>query len=155
MTAFQHVIEYVSKFYRGPYELDPWRMLLVLYLADWRSALERERPVTDIKWRVADIGPVPENLGIIRAKIEATMQAPPDFSSIKDPSLAIPDNVCLLSQDESEIVDFVIERVASRDVGKLSQLVFSTFPLMTQPMSAPLNLVALAKKYKAELRHHS
>ena len=155
MASFQHVLEYICKFDHGPYPLDETRLFLTMYLVDWRSAIERSKPVTDITWQIEEFGPAPTEPTLNGAAISALVTAAPDFTSISDRSLAIRDNVCHLSAEESQIVDFVIERTSKKSPAQLAQLVFSTFPFMTQPSRAPLNLVALAQKYNRDYRHAS
>lgn len=153
MASFQHVLEYICKFDHGPHSLDEGRLFLILYLVDWRSAIERGEPLTDVTWQIEEFGPAPTESHGEQAVISALLDDEPDFTSLRDKSLAIADNVCHLSAEESQIVDFVMDRAARKSPAELAQLVFSTFPFMTQPTHAPLNLVALAEKYNRGYRN--
>ena len=151
MARFQQVIEYVCRRYESAYRLDQSRLGLILYLIDWRSAIERRKPITDIAWRVEEFGPQPD-LESSRFAISAVTASPPDFTSLSMNPLPAMQRVDL-SAEEISVIEFVISTVAMKSDLELQQLVRSTFPVLTQPKTAPLNLVALAAQYDREYRH--
>jgi len=151
MARFQQVIEYVCRRYQSTHRLDRNRLGLILYLIDWRSAIERREPVTDIAWRIEEFGPELD-VESSRFVISAVTACPPDFSSLSTTSLPEIQTVDL-TPAEVEVADFVLATVATKSNHELHQLVQSTFPVLTQPKTAPLNLVALAARYDREYRH--
>ena len=55
-----------------------------------------------------------------------------------------------LNKEEREILDFVIASAASKNWTDFQRLVYSTYPIITQPRFATLDLVELAAKYKQQ-----
>ncbi|HUO84708.1 MAG TPA: hypothetical protein VM534_06290 [Thermoanaerobaculia bacterium] len=149
MADFQHVINEIVRRYRGEHELHPERIGMILYLIDWRSAIERGNVLTDVNWVVSDYGP--EARDRTGHSLTAITQAPPDFSSLAG---EVPPGQGLLSDQEGRIVEFVLDSVSDRSDAELAQLVFSTFPMvMTQRPQTPLDLVSLAENYNQNYRN--
>ncbi|HEY2325776.1 MAG TPA: hypothetical protein VGJ82_23165 [Thermoanaerobaculia bacterium] len=145
------MIEYICRFYGGSAPMTQFRLGLTLYLTDWRSAIELGRAATDIRWKVENHNPTPEQ-GDLVFLVMARTSTPPDFSAIDHPREPLPVNFALPDEDRRTI-DFVLKVTRHMADQELMQLVYSTFPIMTQPDRAPLNLVALAERYNREFRH--
>lgn len=150
MAKFQQVIDYVCRRYASSHPLDRNRLGLILYLVDWKSAIERRKAVTDIVWRVEDFGPRPDAESAL-VVISARTACPPDFSSL---SAYVGTDIegFTLTSEELNVIEFVITSVSAKSDYELQHLVHSTFPMLKQPKTAPLNLVALAAQYDREYR---
>lgn len=146
MASVQTVLSYLSSIHRSDIELDHHRALLLLYLVDWRSAITRHEPVTNVTWKVEDFGPQPDSSYVLSG-----VMSPADWNAVSNRSRVEADRTtCDLAIDEREVIDFVAKAAGSKSDEELQRLVYSTFPVMTQPKHAPLNLVALAERYNRE-----
>ena len=56
-----------------------------------------------------------------------------------------------LTEEDIEILDFVIEETAPLYWNEFIQLVYSTYPIVSQPRFTPLELTTLASAYKDSL----
>ena len=71
------LIRYIIKNYPKPEELSKARLNKILYLVDWKSAIENEKQITNIKWIFNHYGPYVSEIEEIinsdhRLKIERT-----------------------------------------------------------------------------------
>jgi hypothetical protein len=146
MATVNAVVTYLSSRHPQDIELTDERMLLLLYLADWRSAITRKVPVTDITWRVEDFGPQPD------AVLSCAMSSH-DRKAMSRRSAEAAHEAESLTADEREVIEFVLGSAAHKSQQDLVRLVYSTFPIMTQPKHAPLSLVALAERYNRDYRY--
>jgi hypothetical protein len=144
MAAVEDVLAYLDHHYPHRGELSFARLAFMVYLADWRSAIEHGMPITDIKWRLYVNGPQPA---------KEDNKEPTIAEAEKKVKEAIargnPDNV---ERTSREVLDFVISAVSSKSWTDLTRLVNSTFPVLTQPRNKPLNLVGLAQQYNKNYR---
>jgi len=145
MVAFEQVIEYLRETYPNPGELDVDRAMLTLYLIDWKAAIDLRRPVSNLEWRIERLPePTPEQRDVV---LSAIKHAPDCSWRGKHPES--PD----LTDEDKSIIRDIVSRVYPRTEPELLRLVYSTFPVLSQPRQrAPVNLVAMADKYKREYR---
>ena len=149
MASVHSVLSYLSSIHRNDIELDRHRALLLLYLVDWRSAITRQEPVTDVTWKVEDIGPQPDSAYVLSGVMSSA-----DWNAITNRSRRETDRPPTdIATAEREVIDFVAKTAGNKSDEELMRLVYSTFPVMTQPKHAPLNLVALAERYNREYRY--
>ena len=145
------LVRYIIKYYPQPDELSKARINKIMYLVDWKSAIENEKQITDIKWLFNHYGPyVTEIEEIInsdhRLKIEKTMNIYGNEKNII--RLLVDKNFHSPSKEEKNIIDFVIEKTKKFYWNKFIELVYSTYPIISQEKGSILNLVELAKEYK-------
>lgn len=60
MADLKDVINYIYNTYPHKDKLSKARLVRMLYLADWRSAIVRRRQLTNLKWKLGENGPEPE-----------------------------------------------------------------------------------------------
>lgn len=129
-------------------ELTETRLTRIVYLADWKSALERRRPLTSIRWRFEEGGPSSAEVrDLIRQDLDFEFRVnagePLEFVHYKGTP-----NFTSLEDGDKQILDFVIDKSATKDWTEFTKLVYSTFPILTQPRYSLLDLLVLAKEYK-------
>lgn len=142
---------YILKVYPYPEELSKARLNKIIYLIDWKFALEHEKQLTEIDWKFNHYGPY---VNIIEETILSD-----DRFNIKSTTNIYGNekNIIEIIQDkdfseptakEQEIIDFVIEKTRKFYWDKFINLVYSTYPIISQEKGSQLNLVELAKEYK-------
>lgn len=120
---------------------DALRGMLLLYLADWKGALDLDRPLSDADWQIASWGP-------FSSKALSCLRRSDAFIS----SLGSPSD--MLSADEERIVANLRERLGGKPTSELMRLVQSTFPVLVDGAQAGrptgLDLRELAHRYKKD-----
>lgn len=146
-----NLVRYILKVYPHAKELSKARLNKIIYLIDWKSALEHEKQLTEIDWKFNHYGPY---VNIIEETILSD-----DRFNIKSTTNIYGNekNIIEIIQDkdfnqptekEQEIIDFVIEKTRKFYWDKFINLVYSTYPIISQEKGSQLNLVELAKEYK-------
>lgn len=135
-SEINEVLSYFWHVYPNKEDLSESRATMMVYLADWKAALDHKEQITDIVWTYEREGPHPYALG--------RGSTPVNWSGVVHGQVR-PGN---FSDWRRHILDLVVNLSASRSLDEFVQLVYSTFPLFTQPESAPLDLVVLAEKYR-------
>lgn len=153
MALLRDVILYLCQHYPHKNELSKARLTKMVYLADWRSAILYGRQITDINWRFNYYGPYVDDVVNV-ARVD------PDFNIIQDTNqfgdwkelIRVTNDAQrpILKKSEQAVLDHVIEVTAPKYWNDFIQLVYSTYPIVTQPRFAKLDLVALAQEYKAD-----
>lgn len=151
MGSLRDIVAYICKNYPHEDELSNARVTKMVYLADWRSAIERDKQLTGITWRFDHYGPfVYDVLDVAREdpafKVTSTQNM---FGSQKE-LLSVADDVDYPSLDENEIevLDFVLNSTAAMNWSEFIKLVYSTYPIVTQERYSKLDLIKLAREYE-------
>ena len=141
MVAFEQVLEYLREIHPRTVPLDADRAMLTLYLVDWKAAIDLRRPVSNLEWRI-------EHLPQPTARQREVM-----LSAFKHGATCeLAGNVNGMTSEDRAIIQDIVSRVGHKSDTELLRLVYSTFPVLSQPRHAPINLVAMADKYKREYR---
>ena len=151
MADLRDVLIYLCENYPHPDELSRARLAKMTYLADWRSAITRGAQITDVDWIYNHYGPY------VR-EVEEIAESDPAFSVLKTTNLHGHEKNVIrsnygsqtvdLSYEETEVLDYVISVTAPMNWSDFVRLVYSTYPILTQPRYSVLNLVELAFTYK-------
>lgn len=145
------LVRYILNVYPHANELSKARLNKIIYLIDWKSALEHEKQLTEIDWKFNHYGPyvniIEETiLSDDRFNIKSTTNIYGNEKNIieiiQDKDFSEP------TEKEQEIIDFVIEKTRKFYWDKFINLVYSTYPIISQEKGSQLNLVELAKEYK-------
>lgn len=145
------IIGYIVKHYPKPSQLSKARLNKVLYLIDWKSVLKNDKQMTKIDWIYNHYGPYVDEVetSIIfdkRFVIERTTNIYGNEKSIveiKEGAEFEEPN-----KKEKKIIDFIIEKTNRYNFTEFIKLVYSTYPIISQPQGSQLNLIELAKEYK-------
>lgn len=152
-----------------PLQLIPKELLVeLLYLADWRSALEKGNQVSDIVWRLnfngIDCHPIDEAarlpyspIGIVRAS-QLVPERRREFGDAEVVVLSdhVPD-IGLLSIDGVIELDFALDQFGQLGAHEFINLVYSTYPVLKAVPLQELDLVSFAREYRGvrgNLRRH-
>jgi hypothetical protein len=152
MADLRDVVVYLCKHYPHPQELSKARLTKMVYLADWRSALSEDHQITNITWEFNHYGPYVRDVEqVARQDPDLTLTttvsyygAPKDLIAVR-PDVREP----RLSEEEREILDYVISNTKTLYWSDFINLVYSTYPVRESAKYSHLNLVKLAGEYKA------
>lgn len=127
---YQSVLNYVTKNFPNHCILSEARLIKMLYLMDWRSAITRKKQLTNLKWVVGENGPQP-SINIFGEPLDSSL------------------NKLELDVNDKLIVDFVIKTTVDKKWKDLNILVDSTYPVFMQlPLYSDIELVKIAGLYK-------
>lgn len=158
-TKISNMIKYLLKNYPYKSELSASRLTKMLYLADWKSAIEHSKQLTDAQWHFNHYGPYVDDFikiakddDDIRIVNTRTM-----FGGHKqEVSLSDDfDGVVELETVEKAILDFVIASTKSKNYEDFIKLVYSTYPVVSSSRYSDLDLVSMANEYKSIVENSS
>ncbi|WP_246684422.1 Panacea domain-containing protein [Mesorhizobium sp. M5C.F.Ca.ET.164.01.1.1] len=142
---------YLVRNYPHKHELSKARLTKMIYLADWKSAIEHQRQMTGIEWQFNHFGPYVDdvhNLALedsaFSVKSEQNMFGKPKETIVLADRLA-DDRV---SNEEAAILDHVIEQTKRLTWDAFIKLVYSTYPVLTGSRGSRLDLVKSAEAYR-------
>lgn len=149
MAELRDVLAYYCENYPYQDELSNARLTKMVYLADWRSSLLHGRQITSIKWHFHHYGPFVEDilntaLGDPGFSVEYTRNLLGESKALIGLNRAA--DYPSLSDDDREILDFVIEKTSPLHWQPFMRLVYSTYPVATQQRYESLDLPRLAEE---------
>lgn len=151
MDRLRDVIAYISRNYPYKDELSNARVTKMVYLADWRSVITRGKQLTDLEWEFSNYGPYVTDVIQVAETDPAfeVVRTKNPYGASKD-LVRVADDVAYpsLTEEEKELLDFVINSSASKNWDDFIKLVYSTYPIITQERFSKLDLVKLAKEYE-------
>lgn len=157
MADLRDVVAYFCDKYPHPKELSNARLTKMVYLADWKSAIDKGKQLTDLSWEFSHYGPyVPDVIRLARSgedfEIDEGETVYGDRKEVVQhkvrtdtPNAGYPS----LTSKDKELLDFVIRSAEDKNFTEFVKLVYSTYPIVTQERYSKLNLVELARDYEA------
>lgn len=139
---------------KTPERLNPSleRLTNMLYLADWKSAIEYRCQMTHLDWRHDFAGPASEVLQrfIERSPDFATASRSDSLGREKTELQRWPATSRKQDLDPTErwLLDFVLRKPRTRPAPPFATLIASTYPMMSTAAPQELDLVALAEAYE-------
>lgn len=154
MADLRDVVAYICEKYPHKHELSKARLTKLVYLADWRSAITRGQQLTNISWQFNHYGPYVDDVVQV-ARNEAAFEVRQDVTMYGDAKevIRITEHIPCdsLVNEDREILNYVIRTTEGKYWDSFVRLVYSTYPIVTQPRFISLDLVSLAAKYQEEL----
>ena len=151
MDTLNDIIKYLYLNYPHKNELSKVRVVKMIYLADWKSAMLYQKQLTNINWYFNHYGPyVSDIIDTIRSDNDFTIHTQKNmYGELKELIRINEKYACPnLSEDVKSVLDFVIEKTSPLSWDDFIKLVYSTYPIVTQPRYSTLNVVQLASLYK-------
>lgn len=154
MTELKDIIAYYCRNYPHQNELSKARLTKLVYLADWKSAVDKAQQMTDIDWIYNRYGPYVDDV------IQAVMDNEDLFEI--DPTenyYGENKNVIRLKDEtyepqvddyEKTALDRVIEVTQPKYWDDFISFVYGTYPIRNSEKFETMNLVELADRFKAE-----
>ena len=153
MNKIREAVIFFYKHLPSPVALSTSRLTNMLYLTDWKSALDYNRQLSDINWVHSPEGPNQEGLLDFMWSDEKTFGVGEfaDSSGKRNRYLYLRSDVTdeyHFSVDEQKVVQHVIDTTKSRNIYDLLKLVHSTYPMMKSNLGERLDLIHFALEYK-------
>ena len=150
MTSLTDIIAYLCKNYPHKQELSKARLTKMVYLADWRNALQHEKQLTDIKWIFNHYGPYVDDVinAVNEDKHLSVENRQNMFGGDKGIIKLDADYEPRLTEDEAKILDSVIESTKNKYWNDFIQFVYSTYPVRASDRYDSFDLPKLAKEYR-------
>lgn len=151
-TRITNLMKYILKHYPHKADLSTSRLTKMLYLADWKSALENSKQITDVVWHFNHYGPYVDDFMKIARDDENIIVKNTNtiFGGCKQQvelHADLKEDIDILETDK-KILDFVIEATKSKNYEDFIRLVYSTYPVVTRSRYSDLDLVKMAVEYK-------
>lgn len=149
------ILDIVAYFVRNSQiELSKGRLNKLVYLADWKYALDYGKQLSSISWKFNHYGPYVNEIeksiesdSLKRFKI--THQETSYFGHSKYTINLVNDlNFVAPNDSEKEILDIILGLTNKLNWIDFINLVYSTYPIKVSERGKILNLVALAKQYR-------
>jgi hypothetical protein len=155
MKILNEILVYIFKNYPNPSELSKARAVKIVYLADWKSALDNGKQITDIQWIFNHYGPYVNEI-VEQLKIDDRFETTWTYNFYGQPKelITLRDKAELrykLDDNTKEILDYIIKITYPLYFSDFINLVYSTYPIRTQPRYTILDLVSLSKEYKEKI----
>ena len=150
MADLLYSVSYIFRKYPDKEALSEPRLQQMLYLADWKFAIEHDARLTNIKWKIKDGKPyagkdlLPYRLSLMNGFREL-------FRSVLA-LLGLKPKKKGLIKEKKKILDLVIETSVSKSLDEIIELVCSTYPILGEEEVEKIDLVDMAKKYKVKAR---
>ncbi len=152
MNKLREIIAYYCKHYPHKGELSKARLTKMVYLADWKSAVDRGTQISDIQWvynhygpYVPDVSKVSQEDDLFNKENTTNM-----FGSTKElVSLADNNYEPNLTVEEKGILDRIIEITKDKYWHSFIEFVYSTYPIKTKSQYSNLDLIVIAKEFNS------
>jgi hypothetical protein len=158
MSKLVDVMVYLLKNYPFKIELSNARLTKLIFLADWKFALKYKKQITDIQWKFDNYGPFVwdvSNTANNNPKIFKVDEIKNSYGNKKILIRLSDENYPIdLTNEEKNILDFVITSTKTLNWERFIQLVYSTFPILVSQKGTQLDLINLAnlkEKIKAQI----
>lgn len=148
-----NLMKYILINYPHKSELSASRLTKLLYLADWKNAIEKDSQITDLVWHFHHYGPYVDDL-IKIAKDDSDIEVI-NTSTIfggKKQQIELRKNSnpnIDISVENKEILDFVIKATKDKNYEDFIKLVYSTYPVVSSSRYSDFDLVEMARSYKS------
>lgn len=150
MDTLKEIITYLYINYPYKNELSKARLVKMIYLADWKSSILYGKQITDIEWYFNHYGPyVSDIVDTIRNDSDFSIKSQVNAYGEHKELICLNANyaVPILSETTQIVLNFVIEKTHKLMWDDFINLVYSTYPVVTQPKYSKLNLVELSQEY--------
>lgn len=151
MNKLKEVVYYLLYYYPYADELSKTRTTKMVYLADWYSAIKYKSQITEIQWYFDHYGPYVDDV-YNTASQDHEISIKHSFSYFGNPKEifrlkeGFTPTFELLSDNELDILEQVIEETKYLNWNEFIKLVYSTYPIETEKKYNYLNLIELANE---------
>lgn len=157
MAALRDILAYLLARYPYASELSNARVTKMVYLADWRHAIENGAQMSPVQWVFNNYGPfvwdikdaAEANPTIFAVSAEANYFGSPKLLL----SLRDKEYVPQLQASEKAAIDHVVESTKKLTWESFIRLVYSTYPIIRSARFSVLDLRGLAAEYNATVRN--
>lgn len=152
MAALTDILAYILQEYPYKNELSNARVTKMVYLADWKQALEEKRQISPIKWFFNSYGPFVWDI-METAENNAELFDIDETENLygeRKKLLALRDKIFQpqLTKTEKAAIDHIIEVTKPMNWESFIRLVYSTHPIVSSERYTHLDLVEKAWEYQ-------
>lgn len=157
MNKLKDTIAYILLNYPTAFrsELSKARLTKIIYLSDWKYAIQYGKTITNIQWIYNHFGPYVDDV------INTIIRYPKEFRIRRTYNIFRKNKELIelerkdleilnLSSSEKKTINFVIRATAGLSWKDFIDLVYSTYPIVTQDKMSNLDLIELSHNYKKE-----
>jgi Antitoxin SocA-like, Panacea domain len=152
-NIISNLIKYILVNYPYKSELSASRLTKILYLADWKSSIEKDSQITSATWHFHHYGPyVDDFLKIAKEDSDINVVNTATMFGGKKQQIELNKDFnsdIEVSHENKEILDFVIEATKDKNYEDFIKLVYSTYPVISSNRYSDFDLVAMARDYKS------
>lgn len=150
MAAINDLMGYLCIHYPHKQELSKARLTKMIYLADWKFALDYNRQMTSISWIFNHYGPYVDDIANV-ARYDERFTISPSvnyYGSIKEViSINQSSHFSNISTEEANTLNLVIQETANLNWDQFINLIYSTYPIASGGRYEQLDLVSSAHNY--------
>ena len=158
MSDLLKLIIYVFQKYPLVNELSKPRLVKMIYLIDWKHAIDTGHQITHVKWYFNDYGPYVDDIfNMIKQESEYFT-----VDSYENPYGTITDKITLgkspkieLTESARSAADYIINHTYKLKWSEFISLVYSTYPIKTNSRYTYFNLEEKAISFKKYREAHS
>jgi hypothetical protein len=154
-SVILNVIKYILSAYPYKDDLSASRLTKMLYLTDWKNAIEHDAQLSRTVWHFNHYGPYVDDFVNIARKdkdIKVTNTKTMFGGNKQLLELSNKDAEAVhLTKELKAIVDFVINKTKDKNYDDFIKLVYSTYPVISSSKYSDLDLVAKAREYKNQV----
>jgi len=154
-----NIMKYFLKNYPHKSELSASRLTKMVYLSDWKSAIENEKQLTDALWHFHHYGPyIDDFLKLAFDDKDIEVEETINMFGNKKQLIKLKESFqeeINLPDETKKILDFVISSTKQKNYEDFIKLVYSTYPVISSNRYSDFNLVQMAKNYKEILTKQS
>lgn len=151
MERVINILDYLYTTYPNSGQLSISRVMKLLYLIEWRFAINKFEKLTDIEWNLSQYGPFYRNLRSIFNE-SSNFDVSVRFDENNKEQLIIKfldkKGVENISHDTKEVIDFVVNHCKNYSWSELNNLVNSTYAVLNSKEGQLIDLVKSAKSYR-------
>ncbi len=152
MADLRDIIAYYCKKYPHKTELSKARLTKMVYLADWKSCIDRSKQISKIQWVYNHYGPYVEDVANVAQTDDIfDLKSTINFLGKSKQVVKLKSenyDTKSLSVADKNILDHIISITSKRYWNSFIELVYSTYPIIKSEKFSNLNLVELAEEYK-------
>lgn len=151
------VMIYLCFHYRHKEDLSKARLTKMVYLADWKYALDTGAPITDIKWHFDHYGPYVDKVVRLARKndhfnVERRINERGAWKDLIQLKSEHPNVMLNLKRSEKKALNYVIKKTEPLYWNGFISLVYSTFPIAVSDRGTDMDLKELAEYYRKEIQ---
>jgi len=151
-SLISEIVKYLLCNYPNKDDLSASRLTKIVYLADWKSALEYARPLTGSTWHFNHYGPyVDDFISVAKKDEDVEVLDTRNVFGARKLLLKIKDSFegeVDLDEEQIKILDFVISATKDKSYQEFINLVYSTYPVVSSDRYSDLDLVSMAREYR-------
>ncbi len=151
MNYLQSMVAYFCLYYPHAGELSKARVTKLVYLADWFSALLRNRQMTNIHWVFNHYGPyVDDVIDAVRYRNDFELVRLENMHGANKEVVSFrgdPDAISLHPADQ-DILDWIINKTQPMYFNEFIDFVYSTYPVASNERYSTFDLVDIAQEYR-------